>query len=75
VALHDCEELHDDLGGGTDHDLALAGLLGVVDGIERVVQDLKEALACEFHCAWRWTYGSLDHVGGCSGRFSMAVGD
>lgn len=39
VALHDLEELDDDLGGWSDHDLALAGLLGVVDGIERIVED------------------------------------
>jgi hypothetical protein len=54
VALHNREELYDDLGGGTDHDLALAGLLGVVDGIERVVQNLRWGLACVFHCACKW---------------------
>lgn len=39
VALHDLQELDDDLGGGADQDLALAGLLGVVDALERIVQD------------------------------------
>jgi len=39
VTLHDSQELDDDLGGRTDHDLALAGLLGVVDGVERIVED------------------------------------
>jgi len=39
VALHDAEELDDDLGGWADHDLALAGLLGVVDGVKRIVED------------------------------------
>lgn len=39
MALHDLEELDNDLGGRTDHDLALAGLLGVVDGVERIVED------------------------------------
>jgi hypothetical protein len=39
VALHDGQELDDDLGAGTDQDLALASLLGVVDGIERIVED------------------------------------
>ena len=34
-----CKELDDDLGGWADHDLALAGLLGVVDGLERIVED------------------------------------
>tara|TARA_R110002003_G_scaffold130_3_gene12168 strand:+ start:10779 stop:11450 length:672 start_codon:yes stop_codon:yes gene_type:complete len=39
VALHDGQELDDDLGGRANQDLALAGLLGVVDGIEAVVED------------------------------------
>jgi hypothetical protein len=39
VTLHDGQELDDDLGGRTDHDLALAGLLGVVDGVERIVEN------------------------------------
>jgi hypothetical protein len=39
VFLHDTEELDDNLGGRTDQDLSLSGLLGVVDGIERIVED------------------------------------
>jgi len=39
VLLHDSKELDDDLGGRTDEDLALAGLLGVVHGVERIVED------------------------------------
>jgi hypothetical protein len=39
VLLHDAEELDNDLGGRTDQDLALASLLGVVDGVERIVKD------------------------------------
>ena len=39
MLLHDLEELDDDLGGRTDQDLALAGLLGVVDGLERIVEN------------------------------------
>lgn len=39
VTLHDSKELDDDLGRRTDHDLALASLLGVVDGVERIVED------------------------------------
>lgn len=39
VLLHDVQEADDDLGGRTDQDLALAGLLGVVDGVKRIVQD------------------------------------
>lgn len=58
VALHDGQELDDDLGGGADQDLALASLLGVVDGIQAVVEN-----------------GSLDHFGGCRGRFSVARSD
>ena len=39
VALHNLEELDDDLGRRSDQDLALASLLGVVDGVERIVED------------------------------------
>jgi hypothetical protein len=39
VALHDSQELDDNLGGRADQDLALASLLGVVDGIEAIVED------------------------------------
>lgn len=39
VLLHDSQELDNDLGRRTDHDLASAGLLGVVDGVKRIVED------------------------------------
>ena len=39
VALHHSQELDDDLGAGPDKDLALARLFGVVDGIERIVEN------------------------------------
>jgi hypothetical protein len=39
MALHDLQELDDDLRGRADHDLALAGLLGVVDAVKSIVQD------------------------------------
>lgn len=39
VLLHDAQELGDDLGAGPDHDLALAGLLGVVDALQGIVKD------------------------------------
>jgi hypothetical protein len=39
VTLHDGQELDDDLGGRADQDLALAGLLGVVDSIEAIVEN------------------------------------
>ena len=39
MALHDAEELDDDLGGRSDQDLALAGLLGVVDALESIVEN------------------------------------
>jgi hypothetical protein len=39
VLLHDAEELDDNLGGRSDQDLSLSGLLGVVDGIERIVEN------------------------------------
>lgn len=37
--LHDAEELDDDLGAGSDHDLSLSSLLGVVDRLEGVIED------------------------------------
>lgn len=39
VFLHDAQELDDDLGAGSDQNLALAGLLGVVDALESVIED------------------------------------
>lgn len=39
MLLHDVQELDDDLGRGTDHDLTATHLLGVVDGVERIVED------------------------------------
>lgn len=39
VLLHDPQELDDDLGRRADQDLALAGLLGVVDAVQSIVQD------------------------------------
>ena len=37
--LHDAQELDDDLGAWADEDLALASFLGVVDSVERVIED------------------------------------
>lgn len=39
MALHDLEELDDNLGARSDQDLTLAGLLGVVDGVESIVEN------------------------------------
>lgn len=39
VSLHDAQELDDDLRARSDEHLALAALLGVVDGVERIVED------------------------------------
>lgn len=39
VLLHDAQELDDDLGAGSDEDLTLASLLGIVDALESVVED------------------------------------
>lgn len=39
MLLHDAQELDNDLGAGADENLALAALLGVVDGVERIVED------------------------------------
>jgi hypothetical protein len=38
VSLHDSKEFDDNLGRGSDKDLALARLFCVVDGIERIVK-------------------------------------
>ncbi len=37
MALHQGQELDDDLGGGADENLALATLLSVDDGLEAVI--------------------------------------
>lgn len=39
MLLHHSQELDDDLGAGPDQDLALARLFGVVDGVERIVEN------------------------------------
>jgi hypothetical protein len=39
VLLHDAQELDNDLGGRSDQNLALAGLLGVVDGLKRIIEN------------------------------------
>lgn len=39
MLLHNAQKFDDDLRAGSNEDLALASLLGVVDGVEGVVQD------------------------------------
>ena len=39
VLLHHAEELDNDLGAGPDEDLALSGLLGIVDAVQGIVED------------------------------------
>ena len=39
MPLHDTKELDNNLGRRSDEDLSLSGLLSVVDGIERIVED------------------------------------
>ena len=39
MLLHNAQEFDDDLRAWSDQDLSLPGLLGVVDGIERIVED------------------------------------
>lgn len=39
MLLHHSQELDDDLGRRADENLALARLLGVVDGVERIVEN------------------------------------
>ena len=39
MLLHNAEELDNDLGAGSDENLSLPGLFGVIDGIERIVEN------------------------------------
>ena len=39
VTLHDTEELDDDFRAWADQHLSLSSLLGVVDGVERIVEN------------------------------------
>ena len=39
MLLHNAQELNNDLGAWADEDLTLSGFLGVVDGVEGIVQD------------------------------------
>jgi hypothetical protein len=39
VLLHNAQELDDDLRRRPDEDLSLTGLLGIVDGVEGVVEN------------------------------------
>ena len=39
MLLHHMEELDDDLGTWSNEDLALASFFGVVDGLERIVEN------------------------------------
>ena len=53
MLLHDAEKLDNDLGGGSDQNLSLSRLLGVVDGIERIVED-----TCFDHCDGRMRFSN-----------------
>lgn len=39
MLLHNTQELDDDLGARADQDLAFSGLVCIVDGVERVVEN------------------------------------
>lgn len=39
MSLHDAQEFDDDLRARSDEHLALAALFGVVDGVERIIED------------------------------------
>ena len=41
MSLHDAQKFYNDLRAGTDQDLSLSGFFGVIDGIERIVQDAR----------------------------------
>lgn len=51
VLLHDTEELDDDLGRWVEEDLSLSRLLGVVDGVKRIVEDG----GLDHVCGWRFS--------------------
>lgn len=58
VALHDLQELDNDLGRGPDHDLALAHLLGIVDAVKSIVED---GSADHFGGVWGLTIGRFSN--------------
>lgn len=60
VLLHDREELDNDLGRRTDQDLALAALLGVVDGVKGIVEDGS----LDHFCGCRARFSNGEEVGG-----------
>ena len=37
--LHDTQKLDDDFRAWADEDLSLASFLGIVDGVERIIED------------------------------------
>ena len=39
MLLHHTEELDNDFGAGPDENLALSCFLGIVDGVQRIVED------------------------------------
>lgn len=57
MLLHDREELDNDLGRRADQDLALAALLGVVDGVEGIVEDGSLDHSCG--CRARFSNGEV----------------
>lgn len=57
MLLHDREELDNDLGRRADQDLALAALLGVVDGVEGIVEDGSLDHFCD--CRARFSNGEV----------------
>ena len=54
MLLHHAQELDDDLRARSDKDLALAGFFGVVDGVERIVEDggLDHGSGLRFSTRW-----------------------
>jgi len=60
MLLHNGQKLDNDLGARPDQDLALARLLGVVDGVERIVED-----GCLDHCGGMKRFSTA----GCGMRY------
>lgn len=64
MLLHDTQELEDDFGAWSNHDLALAGLFSIVDALEAIVENavtVSRAQRQKYTICLR----SLDHFCGC----------
>lgn len=54
MLLHNAQELDNNLRARSNEDLALAGLLGIVDGVERIVQNAGFDHCCDVRLWELW---------------------